>query len=356
MLPALAALFALWSCDKQPAYTLSGNIEGLSGQVYLTLYEGKLPVTIDSAVVSGGKFTFKGTLALPVMASVETGAGSLGSFMLENSKISIRGTLADRGAIRVKGSPLDDLYKRYIDRSDSIWMKYDDDPAMAEIQAAMLRDDFIEANRDNVAGAYVFYREKAYELDYPELYAEVGRFAEAMQPSVYLRMVLSMADALKNTAIGGPFIDIQLPDSTGTTRALADCVGPNAVLLDFWASWCGPCRAELPYLKEAYEKYHDAGFEIYAVSLDSSREDWLAAIARYGLPWVHVSTLKFWDSEAADTYGVRAIPANVLISSEGIILARNLYGGRVEEELSKILTPVEKEEPKTAKSTKKAKK
>ena len=114
-------------------------------------------------------------------------------------------------------------------------------------------------------------------------------------------------------------------------------ISEGTALVDFWASWCGPCMGEVPYLVEDYAKYHKKGFEIYGVSLDRAREPWLKAIETKGLVWVNVSELKFWDDEAAKQYAVRSIPSNFLISSDGTIVARNLRGEELGAKLAELL-------------------
>jgi thiol-disulfide isomerase/thioredoxin len=110
----------------------------------------------------------------------------------------------------------------------------------------------------------------------------------------------------------------------------------NVVLIDFWASWCGPCRRENPNVKKVYEKYHDKGFDILGVSLDREPVAWKKAIAADGLPWHHISDLKGWQSEHAKLYSIRSIPATILVDREGKILARNLRGEQLGEKLKEI--------------------
>ena len=134
-------------------------------------------------------------------------------------------------------------------------------------------------------------------------------------------------EAEADKIIGSMFLDLEEPDVNGNIHKLSEFVGKgNWVLIDFWASWCGPCRREMPNVVEAYKKYHPKGFDIVGLSFDNDKDSWVAAIKELDMPWHHLSDLKGWESIAAGTYAIRAIPASLLIDPEGKISARNLRG------------------------------
>lgn len=348
------------SQTQQKGYTISGEIAGLSGKVYLTVFEGKMPQRIDSTEANNGTFSFKGNQALPIFAAIETESGPLLRFFLENSPITIHGSANDPEAINVLGSTSESLYRAYLTEIDSAKkVIYADSAALATVSGRdslenlvnRQRREFVKGHPNSVVAAYILYRELSYYMSYEELYAAVAAFDEPIQQSVYLQLVASMADAQKKTAVGQHFTDITLPDQQGTPLALSSLIGPDKyVLLDFWASWCGPCRAEAPYMVAAYKKFAPKGFDIYAVSLDKDADAWKKGIANLDLTWKHVSELRFWESSAAEAYGVRSIPSNVLIGPDGTIVARNLMGHDLYNKLAELLdqpaSPKQKQEKK----------
>lgn len=141
-----------------------------------------------------------------------------------------------------------------------------------------------------------------------------------------------------NRAIGTTVTNITMADADGHERQLSEWCGKgNFVLIDFWASWCGPCLRELPNVINCYEKYHSKGFEIVGISFDNKQEPWLAAVKRLNMTWPQLSDLKGWKSLAAVTFGVTSIPANILVDPQGHIIALDLRGPDLEAKLKDIL-------------------
>lgn len=166
---------------------------------------------------------------------------------------------------------------------------------------------------------------------YAKLYADTYRKAE---PAAAARLD-QLVKMSYSTGIGAEAPDITQNQPDGTPLSLSDLRG-KIVLVDFWASWCGPCRRENPNVVAAYKKYHDKGFEVLGVSLDKTQDRWVAAIEKDGLIWNHVSDLKGWKSEAAAMYGVRSIPATFLLDREGKIIGKNLRGPALDAKLEEL--------------------
>ena len=166
--------------------------------------------------------------------------------------------------------------------------------------------------------------------------AETGNPAY-MQVSILERMRGSI-QGWKRQMPGTMFTDLELNDVNGKPHKLSEYIGKGKyVLVDFWASWCGPCRREMPAVKALYEKYHAKGFDIVGLSFDDNAKDWTGAINSMKLPWHHLSDLKGWQSIAGQTYGINAIPATILFGPDGKVVVSGLHSEELETKLAELL-------------------
>jgi len=361
---AVVAIALMVSCTMQPKYKIEGNITGLnSGSAVLQKVVDNKMVTVDSVAVEEGVFAFKGSVEQAeyfVITFADTLDGI--QLFLDNVDITIEGNVESILDAEVIGSELTTsfnsfneefiifgtqmraLYQEYIQinmpggSGDTVRLKEIEEEYMAvENQQKEYIDTFLVENPNNLISPFVAlnYGNAKYK-NLEELEELVSIFGEEVADSKYLAEINERITSLKNVAIGMKYTDFTMNDVDGNPVTLSSVVEGKYVLIDFWAGWCGPCRAENPFLVESYAKYKDSGFEIFGVSLDKTKEEWTQAIADDGITWPQVSELNYWDCSARDIYVFNSIPHNMLIDKDGIIIAKDLRGEELEAKLAEL--------------------
>ena len=355
-LAALVVVLCVAACQNN-GYKVSGTING--AQDGDTVVLGMPNDTLQVAVVKNGRFTFTGTqdtarLCYVMWSNEET--FMYAEFALENGNIEIKIDTAANAPTIVSGTPANEaicaLNKEMESFNEEAMTIYgsinsdSDEDTQKEAQQKIndLQDRMIERlrvfiaeNIDNIAG-------QSYLANYGSASIFPDEFVLEQLDKVPAGAMTKQLEELKQgfaekaaTAVGQPFQDIKAATPDGSELSVSEvAAGAKVLMIDFWASWCGPCRAEMPNVKAAYEKFHPQGFEIIGVSLDSKEEDWKSAIADLGITWPQISDLKGWDCEGAKAYAVRAIPATVLIK-DGKIVARDVRGEAIAEKVEELL-------------------
>ncbi|MCF0175791.1 MAG: AhpC/TSA family protein [Bacteroidales bacterium] len=365
-----AALMASLAMGAQQRYTINATVDPSHNGKKVWLFEPG-EKAIDSTIVKGGRFSFKGNLPKPTYMVMNTTndkgwAITLGEAFLEKGTITIVDGVA-------KGTPTNDkwaLYKKSISgieanqkslraEYDKIAKKYQEDvkagrpvdTVAIRTAASALNDKFEEGTRkmakisydyamknlDNPSPAQFILRfEDHYTFN--EADAMIAGASPVLRETRYFQTFISHVQGKKRSVAGAKFTDFDLFDLDGNKVKLSDYVGKGKyIFIDYWASWCGPCRAEIPTVRKVWEKYRNKGFDVVSISLDATEAVWKNAVSQLDMPWTQLSDLQEFKGPAAKAYAVKAIPFTMLIGPDGTILETNLRGEKIDPGVGKYL-------------------
>ena len=347
----------------QSNYTISGTLKNAKDNSYVYLHhKWNNKDFTDSAKVKAGKFSFSGKSAEPNMFWM-TKSSFMGEqpnliFFVDGGKTSISGNVDSLQLATVNGGQTQKDYADYLklmngysakqqaivnayneakSKNDQVTMgnKYAEYQSLdKEVKTSLI--DFIKTHpKSAVSGYAIYYNYQNAQVTAEELESVVGLLDKSILNTKYGKLGQEKLNQIHGTTIGYPAINFSQANPDGKMVSLSDLKG-KYVLLDFWASWCGPCRGENPNVVAAFNKYKDKGFTVFGVSLDQNKDKWLGAIKSDNLTWTHVSDLKGWGNEVAKMYGISSIPQNLLLDKDGKILAKNLRGADLEAKLAEI--------------------
>jgi len=352
-----ALAFALTACNQNnDQFKVNVNLANGNDQtIYLQKYVDNTPVTIDSAVIANDMAVLTATNDDPQILYALKVKGMRGSmpFFADNKDVSFVGDINNPQAVEIMASESQKELNDYNDQlkefdeqikelyavmqqafADNDTIKMDSlntvGTALME-QQANFRDDYIKAHPTNFVTHYILDQNKQ---DYA--LAELKEMVASFTPeSIYSRDINDYIAKQERLEVGQPFIDFTLQTKDGENVTLSEVIGKNKLtLVDFWASWCGPCRKENPVVKAAYEQYHELGFDVVGVSVDQDGDAWLQAVEEDQLPWTQVR-----DSEntVSESYLIYYIPSNFLFDQNGTMVAKGLRGEDLTAKLSELL-------------------
>jgi peroxiredoxin len=357
----IAGTLLIISCTSEPHYVVKGKILGSDNiTFYLQKRDNGKMISIDSAISRKGSFTLKGgKVDYPQMIQLVAGdTRKRTSFYLENSEIVVSGTLDSLFKATITGSKTHDEYRTLVDAnkilSDKYTSIYSDyqiagragDTAKTsemEKQLESLQTEMTELQKNfvkNNPASYVtpsILSSLSYDMDASELEAAINSMDTAVAAIPMMKSLKEQVQVMKAVSVGQKAPDFTMNDVNGKPVALSSKIGAKLLLVDFWAAWCGPCREENPNVVKVYNEFHKKGFDVFGISLDQSKEEWVKAIADDKLSWTHVSDLQRGNNAAAKLYAVNAIPSNFLLDETGTIIARNIRGEELYKKVNEIL-------------------
>ena len=344
------AAATLASCNNHASYTIDGTVSDstLNGNtVYLTDMASNN--VLDSAVIADNKFQFTGKADTAFIATLQSRPYRM-HLIVENGNISVEMGESDK----LSGTPLNDEMSTFMSAIDSLNNLFiakqqeivakglsGEEAAAAwnEVQAGLMGEankvlsKYFDRNNNNAVGAWILAN---WGLAPEQLDSVINLSGDVLKANPLVKEMLKQLEMLKKTAVGQMFTDFTVEQPDGTKVSLSDYVGKGRyVLVDFWASWCGPCRREIPNIKELYDKYHDKGLDVLGVAVWDKPEDTQKAIEEMQIVWPQIINAQHIPT---DLYGIQGIPHIILFAPDGTIAARDLREEAMKEKVTEVMT------------------
>ncbi len=363
LLLSVSALF--FACNSKDSYSLTGTVKGMQdGKIILEKQDDAEAVAVDTAIIENGKFKFEGKIAEPaIYALVLEGSQARSFVILENGKINIEINKDSMFLNKITGTYNNEQLTEYNAEGMKIQKKLKEFETVNGERMMMAQQNKDTAAIEELRSGYGKIQSEMesstlkYVEGHPKSYVSLLLIESMMvNPAADAAKTKSLYDALdsslKNStkgkkiatamttstgvAVGSPAPDFSAPNPEGKMVSLKESLG-KVTIIDFWASWCGPCRQANPSLVALYKEFHDQGLNIIGVSLDKSADKWKEGIAADGLPWTQISNLKFWDDPIAATYNVKSIPNMFVLDANGIVVAKDLHGADLRAKVASLL-------------------
>lgn len=353
----ISLLLFPFAISAQEKFSISGNIQGLPDGSSVSISNPNIPTdTLARTNVKQGAFELTGKIDEPNLYQLNfDGIQKKSILFIGNDNVKVNGSTEALQDIVVSGSAVHDDFERFKKTFNPLFQELTSLGQQMQIAASISKDDslstayknhlekiknavdnFVRERPASPVAPFVVLVTSELEQDVPTLERRYNALDKKVQSGFYGNIVKQQIDNNKAGALGSIAPDFSQADVDGKQVALSSYKG-KYVLIDFWASWCRPCREENPNVVKAYNKYKDRNFTVLGISLDKDRAPWLKAIKDDKLDWTQLSDLKFWNNEVAAKYKIQSIPQNFLIDPSGKIIAKNLRGRDLDKQLSELI-------------------
>ena len=352
----VAAAMMLAACQNK-GITISGTVErDVDSLRVAVMFNDNNDTLLAKVPVTEGKYTWEGTVDSACILRVYYGEDSRDFYRVICEPGNIVLNIPKEGDAYPSGTPLNDSIAAYYDAVAKFEEEYNaligtyfETPAgekhdsIGQVLDAIYNEQaqcmagFLNRHTNDMLGIYLLREFQLY--GHPEYIEEATKqMRENFPDNFWTKFINETVEGQLRCYPGREYTDLKMPTPEGGELSLSDVVPNNRyTFVDFWASWCGPCCAEIPNVKAVWEKYHDKGFEVVGVSFDGDAEAWKKAIAEYGIKWLNMSDLKGWGCEAAKVYGIRGIPRSILIGQDGIIIDKDLRGDALMKKMNELM-------------------